>query len=241
MMSRLQTAYQYPVDIEYTANFDGAGRLSVNLLQCRPLQTKGLGKGVEFPEITPDEKLIFSISGNFMGGNIRQPIQCIIYIKPEEYSVLADNDKYTVARMIGKLNSILSYEHIDTMLLGPGRWGTSTPSLGVPVHFSEINGVAVLCEIEFETAGLMPEISYGSHFFQDLVETGIFYTAIFPQNKEVRFNKGLLDGYRNAVKDLIDTHNLDHVIHVIFPPEAEFEVYSDIVTQRCICRLVKES
>jgi hypothetical protein len=65
------------------------------------------------------------------------------------------------------------------MLMGPGRWGTTTPSLGVPVHFTELSGMSVICEVSSPEEGFMPALSYGSHFFQDLVETGIFYVAIW--------------------------------------------------------------
>lgn len=71
------------------------------------------------------------------------------------------------------------------MLIGPGRWGVTTPSLGVPVIFSEICNMAVICEVASTDAGFMPELSYGSHFFQDLVETGIFYVAMFDGNNDV--------------------------------------------------------
>ena len=78
------------------------------------------------------------------------------------------------------------------MLLGPDRWGTTTPSLGVPIRFPEINNITVLGEIAFETAGMIPEISYRSHFFQDLVEANVFYLAILPQHEGIIFQTSLI-------------------------------------------------
>ena len=66
------------------------------------------------------------------------------------------------------------------MLIGPGRWGTTTPSLGVPVSFAEIDTVSVLCEIVAMRDDLVPDVSLGTHFFNDLVEMDILYLALFP-------------------------------------------------------------
>ncbi len=95
-----------------------------------------------------------------MGGSISQLIQRVIYIDPEGYIGLPLQQKYDLARTIGKLNMrIRNKKEEVTMLIGPGRWGTTTPSLGVPVSFSEINNVSVLCEISYPSGNLMPELS----------------------------------------------------------------------------------
>jgi hypothetical protein len=63
----------------------------------------------------------------------------------------------------------------------PGRWELPLRRLAFPCAFSEINNVAVLVEIALMREDLVPELSYGTHFFQDLLETDIFYAAIFPE------------------------------------------------------------
>ena len=84
-----------------------------------------------------------------MGGSIAQPLKRLIYVDPEGYSRLPISEKYTIARLVGKLNKqIRNRENLPTLLLGPGRWGTTTPSLGVPVRFSEINNFMVIAEVE---------------------------------------------------------------------------------------------
>ncbi|MGM3357439.1 PEP/pyruvate-binding domain-containing protein, partial [Bacillus cereus group sp. BC233] len=74
------------------------------------------------------------------------------------------------------------------MLIGPGRWGTSTTALGVPVSFAEIRPASVLVEGSDPAAGFSPELSFGSHFFQDLVEQGIFFLALHRDRPSVVFN-----------------------------------------------------
>ena len=107
-----------------------------------------------------------------MGGNLRVPIDKVVFVDIHHYLACQEQDKYQVARYIGKLNQLLKEEHV--LLMGPGRWGSTTPSLGVPVHFTEISNMIAMCEISYQSEGLMPELSYGSHFFQDLVEAGVF-------------------------------------------------------------------
>ena len=67
------------------------------------------------------------------------------------------------------------------MLLGPGRWGTSDPFLGIPVTFAEINRASVLCEIVAMHEHLVPDVSLGTHFLNEVVETDMLYLALFPQ------------------------------------------------------------
>jgi hypothetical protein len=172
LLALLSGVYEYPVDIEFTANFFGANGFKINLLQCRPLQTRGLGKAVDMPGPEEAENAFFSAKGNFMGGNVRLPIDFVVFVKAREYRLLSEQGKYEVARQVGRINACLKGKSV--LLLGPGRWGTTTPSLGVPVRFAELCNMSVICEVSSAEAEFMPEVSYGSHFFQDLVETGIF-------------------------------------------------------------------
>jgi hypothetical protein len=233
MLSLLSGAYEYPVDIEYTANFKKDGSFKINLLQCRPLQTKGLGKSIELPELTDDSSCLFYTRGNFMGGNIRLPLQYIIYVHTKAYLDLTEKDKYSVARMIGMINTALKGQHC--MLIGPGRWGTTTPSLGVPVQFSELCNMSVICEVASAEAGFMPELSYGSHFFQDLVEADIFYAAIFDGQKEVVYHPDYILGKENRIEAVVPGgERYSEVIHIVRADG--IEIFSDIQSQTLLCR-----
>ena len=85
------------------------------------------------------------------------------------------------------------------MLLAPGRLGTSSPELGVPCSFADISGFAGVCEVSDDRAGYMPELSYGSHMFQDLVEAEIFYCAIWNDRRTLKYTPGLLAGLPHIV------------------------------------------
>jgi hypothetical protein len=233
MLALLSSVYDYPVDIEFTVNFNKNKQFKVNLLQCRPLQTKGLGKSVEVPVLNDKKDCFFSSKGNFMGGNIRLPIDYVVFVKTEAYLNLPETDKYSVARQIGRINTALKGKKV--MLIGPGRWGTTTPSLGVPVHFTELCNMSVICETASAEAGFMPELSYGSHFFQDLVESDIFYVAIFDGEENVIFHPDWIFNKVNILNDILPGNNqFKDVIHIA--KTDNLEIYSDIVTQTLLCR-----
>ena len=172
-----------------------------------------------------------------MGGNITQPIERIIYVDPEGYTKLSLSDKYDIARLIGKLNrQVGDREKTPTLLMGPGRWGTTTPSLGVPVRFAEINHLSVMVEIEYEGGSLVPELSFGTHFFQDLVETDIFYVALFPGKAQVSFNRQWLEGSENRLVSLLpESAKYQGVVTVQNVGEKNLYLMADIVSQRVIC------
>ena len=228
MLSILEKTYDYPVDIEYTANFNKDKGFKVNLLQCRPLQTRGLGKSIVMPKLEDKNDCLICTKGNFMGGNIHLPIDYVVYVQAAGYLKLNEQAKYTVARMIGRINSAL--KGYNVMLIGPGRWGTTTPSLGVPVHFTELCNMSVICEVASRENGFEPELSYGSHFFQDLVEANIFYVAVFDGQKDVVFHPDKVLMSENIMNTIVSEENaMDQVIHVA--KTDGLEVFSDILTQ----------
>ncbi|MDO5682676.1 MAG: PEP/pyruvate-binding domain-containing protein [Propionibacteriaceae bacterium] len=233
LLRALEEAYAYPVDIEFTLNFSDDGQWRMNLVQCRPLQTRGLGRAVAVPELAAGGDYLFATHGNFMGGNVRLPLTYVVAVRPEPYLAMGQQDRYAVARQIGLLNRLLKDE--DFMLMGPGRWGTTTPSLGVPVRFTEISNAAVLCEFTYAEGNFLPELSYGSHFFQDLVETGIFYVALFDDQKGTTLNQERLLERPNLLAELDPgAADLANTIHVV--RYDGLELYSDIVSQRLVCR-----
>jgi hypothetical protein len=172
-----------------------------------------------------------------MGGNVCMNINYVVYVKPEKYALLNDQERYQVARLVGQLNQTLfDPENAPTLLLGPGRWGTSTPSLGVPVNFSEIDNIAALAEVSFETAGMMPELSFGSHFFQDLVEANVFYLAVLPQITTNYFSLELIERKRNIFIKLLPQHyRWADVIQVYDFSQERMTLFSDITSQKILC------
>jgi hypothetical protein len=239
LLKTLDGRYKYPVDVEFTVNFTQGNAFRINLLQCRPLQTKGLRAGIQIPKNIEAEKILFESRGYIMGGNISQPLKNIIYVSPEKYVELSISQKYSIARLIGKLNArIADREKAPTILFGPGRWGTTTPSLGVPVNFAEINRISVLGEIAYEGGNLIPELSFGTHFFQDLVESDIFYVALFPQKEGVVFNTGKLFEMPNLLKDVLpEEKRYENVVKLC--DAGRLQIMSDVVSQKVICFFAK--
>ncbi len=236
ILQTLEKAYDYPVDIEYTANFTPDRHYRINVLQCRPQQTKWQTRPVKIPESIDREAIVFSTAGNFIGGSVVQPVKRIIFVDPFAYGDLPLTQKYDIARLIGRVNrECRDRKSLPTMLMGPGRWGTTTPSLGVPVRFSEINNVVILVEIALMREDLVPELSYGTHFFQDLVETDIFYAAIFPDSAEVIFNKPWLDALPNDLESIIAEPTGYRAILKVHDLTTPLLLMSDIATQRLIC------
>jgi hypothetical protein len=237
IMKTLENRYQYPVDIEFTVNFTDDDMFRINLVQCRPLQTKGLKASVQLPENIKSEKVLFASQGSTMGGNISQPIKRIIYVVPQAYVEMPTSQKYSIARLIGKLNrQIPSRESTPTILFGPGRWGTTTPSLGVPVNFTEINKITVLAEIAYEGGNLMPDLSFGTHFFQDLVESDIFYVALFPQKESVTFNTDKFLEMPNLLTDIFPKESqYADVVKVCEVDSQQLQIMCDVVSQKVVC------
>ncbi len=237
ILNVLEDNYQYPVDIEFTVNFSKQNNPMINLLQCRPLQTKGQQAHVRIPSDLNPADIIFRGKGYFMGGSLSTDLHRIIYVKEEGYVALTQSQKYDVARLVGSLNKqIVQRDREPTLLLGPGRWGTTTPSLGVPVHFSEINNMTVLGEIAYEGGNLMPELSFGTHFFQDLVENDIFYVALFPHHEQCTFNRTWLEGMQNQLPNILpDKAKYQDVVSIYEIKDRRLRMLSDVLSQEFIC------
>lgn len=229
ILKTLERVYEYPVDIEYTVNFTEAGDYCLNLLQCRPLQIHALGTALPLPN-PPEEAVLFSFPGNFMGGNVCIPFDYAIIVDADEYIKLTVQEQYAVASAVGELNERLKGKRM--LLIGPGRWGTTTPSLGVPVHFAEISNMAAVCEYSYKAGGIAPDLSFGSHFFQDVVESNIFYAAIFRERSEVLFRAEAIYSLKNCLSELLGEGALAHVLHVAQFP---YILYSNLDTQRVLC------
>lgn len=230
ILRTLTEAYDYPVDMEFTVNFMPDETYRMNLLQCRPLQVRGSQAQTSIPNNISLENVLIRTNGEFMGGNVHTDINYVIYVIAEKYSNLSLQDRYQVARTIGHLNrSLAADSNKKIMLIGPGRWGTTTPSLGIPVRFSEISRVTVLAEYSFEATGMRPELSFGSHFFQDLVEADIFYLSIDREQEGVQMNESHVLSRPNLMEKILPEQvSLSSVIHVSEFNELELMLHSDV-------------
>ncbi len=237
MLKTLKENYSYPVDIEFTVNFSSDKKYRINLLQCRPYQARGIEKSIPLPDDIKDENIFIRTTGNFLGGSLVEQIDRIIYVEPEKYSALPRSGKYEIARIVGRLNRLIPESGSDSvMLIGPGRWGTTTPELGVSSGFAEINNVKVLVEVAKMSENIMPELSFGSHFFHDLVETGIFYIAVFPENADVIFNMDMFSSAPNILGNIIpEAARYSEVLKVMDVSDKKLRLNADISSQKLIC------
>jgi len=219
MLKTLQDAYEYPVDIEFTVNFMDAQHYRINLVQCRPFQVRIRRGGSQVKpacELAP-KNMILQSSGPIIGQSMSAQIDRIIYVDPKRYGELPMSERYTIARLIGRIT------HSDDggpaksiLLIGPGRWGTSMPALGIPVSFAEINTVSVLCEIVQMREGLVPDVSLGTHFFNDLVEIDMLYLAVFPERSDYRINREFFLSADNLLSELLpDASSWSDIIYVV--------------------------
>lgn len=196
ILRELQQAYGNPVDIEYTVNLSKGDDFVVNLLQCRPLYVGREGGAVKLPELSA-EQTFFDIADSSMGESVEKRIDVVVQVEPKAYYEFEHNRKPLVAEAVGEVNRYYRDKGRNLLLTVPGRIGTSSPELGVPVRFVDISGFCAICEVTDTRAGYMPELSYGSHMFQDLVEAEIFYGAIFGDRRTKCYQRDFFVGQEN--------------------------------------------
>jgi pyruvate,water dikinase len=220
MLATLQSAYNHPVDIEFAAHFLDDGDFRINLLQCRPFQVKGRQTTIKLPKSLRAENIIIATEGPIIGNSIDTQIDRIIYVNPDRYGTMNQNERYAVARLVGQLTHLEGENAAKTiMLIGPGRWGTTTPALGIPVTFAEINTASVICEVAQMHSGLVPDVSLGTHFFNDLVEMDMLYLAVYPERENYSCNNVLLQTLPDRLLELIpDSSVLKGVVQVFDSP-----------------------
>ncbi len=181
MLKVLSRAYRAPVDIEFTLNFLDAETYCIHLLQCRTFQVQKHApqNERELKTVSNDGIALLQAKGAVIGLGRTISVDDILYVPTEAYARLAESNRYGVARLIEKLVQLHDPKR-NLVLIGPGRWGTGSPSLGIPVRAGRIALARVVCEVVAMHSGLIPDVSLGTHFFNDLVEHDLLYLACFP-------------------------------------------------------------
>ncbi len=235
MMQVIQKAYRQPVDIEFTLNLDRTGEYMINLLQCRPLQVFMDTGEVFIPDTLPPERILMSLKGASMGLSREVPLDLIVYVDPIAYYNLPYNEKNSVAKAVGSFNWKYRGSGKHMMLIVPGRIGTSSQELGVPTTFADISEFEVICEVAESGAGYNPELSYGSHIFQDLVEAQILYTAVFEGKQTKEYHPEKLTKLPNLLTELLPEHGkLNEVIRILDVSGKGCIVYHDLKHEQLI-------
>jgi hypothetical protein len=204
LLKTLEKSYRFPVDVEFAVDILAERprpQYVLRLLQCRPLTSQEWGENLQLPEDVPEADKLFG-ANKLVPQGVVSNIHYVIYVDPEAYSRIAEPSmKLEIARVIGRLNKQLERERF--ILMGPGRWGSSNIDLGVKVSYADIFNARVLVEIAMGNDGESPEVSYGTHFFQDLVESGIYPLPLFPHDQGVIFNRAFFDGVPNILPELL--------------------------------------
>lgn len=243
ILRRLEVAWGQPVDIEYTANVDNRGRVRINLLQCRSLRIPSLpAEGSVIPDNLPPERVLFR-SDKAINAGIVDNIGYLIYIDPKKYAEEVPIEvKRNLGRVVGMINRHLQGRESRIMMMGPGRWGSNNIELGVNVGYADIDSTSVLVEVAREKAGHTPEVSYGTHFFQDLIESDIFYLPVYPDDVSSQFNSKFFSKAPNCLSELLpELSGYENIVQVIHVPEATggaiARVIADPQTRKAVCFL----
>ena len=236
MMQLIQKEYGEPVDIEFTINVSESREYMINLLQCRPLQVFKDGGGVAVPENVPAEDILLETRHASMGLSRQVKLDRIVYVDPVKYYQLPYNEKTAIAALIGRINWKYRDTGMHLMLLVPGRIGTSSPELGVPTAFSDISGFDAVCEIAESRAGYNPELSYGSHIFQDLVEAQILYTAVFPGERTIHFRPELLRQVPNRIGEISGGEEKQDVVCLADVSALDCRLYHDLTNEHILLK-----
>ncbi len=200
----LETYYQRPVDVEFAVNLEydyPKVHLNLCLLQCRPLSRREDTERHQIPAHILEHDILFTANQMIPHGAVRG-IEYIVYINPDTYAQIPDNIiRLELARIVGRLNKRL--EGHKFILMGPGRWGSANVELGVKVTYADIYNCRVLIEVAMAREGGRPEVSHGTHFFQDLVEAKIYPLALYPGEAGVIYDSAFLDAAPNRLAALL--------------------------------------
>ncbi|MDX1663432.1 MAG: PEP/pyruvate-binding domain-containing protein [Candidatus Promineifilaceae bacterium] len=202
-LMRLEKVYQTPVDIEFTVDIIPGypePDYRLHILQCRPLSQREEGGPVEIPEDLQAEQVLFTTYGLVPQGKVEE-IRYLIFVDPTVYRQIGDvTTRLELARAIGRLNKILEDERF--ILIGPGRWGSANLDLGVRVGYADIYNTKALIEMAVPDGDGTPELSYGTHFFQDLVEDGIYSLPLHLDHPDSHFRWSFFEEAPNALASL---------------------------------------
>ncbi len=190
MLQTLEKHYGHPVDTEFTVEVKGAEALTpeinIVLLQCRP-QSQLRESEATLPKDLRQEDIIFSTTQMAPQGRVSE-IRYVLFVPPEKYFALpTPSARAELGRAIGRLNAVLKGQVF--ICVGPGRWGTASPDLGVQIGYADIYNTRALVELAGQQIGTTPEASFGTHFFQDLLESNIYPLAISLDDSDVIFNR----------------------------------------------------
>jgi hypothetical protein len=204
VLQKLEQRYGRPVDVEFTVEIreERPRQFVLHLLQCRPQSWREGGQGISPPlEDIPVGDIIFLTRRMVPHGQVKR-IRYVVYVDPTAYDRAPNHSvRLEIARVVGRLNKRLENERF--ILMGPGRWGTSNVELGVKVTYADIYNARALIEIAQSGTEGTPEVSYGTHFFQDLVESQIYPVPLYLSDPDTVFERRFFEDTPNVLAELL--------------------------------------
>ena len=213
VMQILEDKLQSPIDIEFASD----GR-HLYLLQCRPQSYQKGANPARIPKDLPKDRIIF-LANRFVSNGSLPDITHVVYVDPERYESLSSQAAFlSVGRAVGRLNKLLPWRRF--ILMGPGRWGSRGDiKLGVKVSYSDISNTAALVEIARKKGNALPDLSFGTHFFQDLVEAEIRYLPLYADEPGTLFQENFLRDSPNILPRVLPEHaDIADTVRVIDVP-----------------------
>lgn len=199
-----QEEMSLPVEIEFAVNLDTPEGVPAvfNLLQIRPIVDNKESVHVDLEETSKEDTVIMSDSA--LGNGEIKNVYDVVYVKPDAF----DSSKTEIiASQIGEINHRFLKEEKNYILVGPGRWGSNDPWLGIPVKWTQISAARLIVESGLKNYRVDP--SQGTHFFQNLTSFRVGYFTINPYRDEGFFNVEYLDKQESVFED-------DYIRHVRF-------------------------
>jgi hypothetical protein len=246
LLNELEDNYHSPVDTEFTLHITKPETLqpevTICLLQCRPQSQFKESRG-RLPSSLNPADVVFSTCRLVPDGYV-SGISHVIYVTPEGYYSLETlPERIHIAHLVSKLNSKLSGEIFIT--IGPGRWGTINPDLGVPINYGDIYNTRSLIEISGRGISDAPEPSYGTHFFQDLVEANIYPLGIYMDDPDIQFNRSFFydtpNRLENVLPEAVDCAGTIRMIEVAsYRPGSHLDLVMDDDKGQAVAYLVPD-
>jgi hypothetical protein len=244
ILKTIEHHYHYAVDVEFTVQIEdiqtAEPQIKLSLLQCRPQPYLQDVFSVSLPGDLKSEDMIFSTRFMVPNGYLNN-LRYVVYIDPEAYfSLSTPISRNAVTMALSKINAALDEKTF--VFVGPGRWGSTNPDLGVFVSYADIFNAAALVEVSGKGIGLAPEPSLGTHFFQDLMEAQIYPLAVYLDDEDAFFNQRFFSESENTISKFVDVDkDIEECIRVIeveaYRPEHHVEIVMDDEKGRAVAFL----
>ena len=206
MLEQGQIAMQRPIEIEFAGIIEpnaasASAKGHIYWLQIRPIIDRKELITDAMLDVDPARLLLRSSTA--IGNGSIEGIRTVVYVRPDTFDSLRNPQ---LVPLLNKLNAQLTADGENYVLIGPGRWGSSDPALGIPVHWADIASTRLIVEASLSNYDIEP--SQGTHFFHNLTSFGVGYFTISPKQASACYNIARLDameafyddGYIRAVR-----------------------------------------